>query len=87
MTALELNADIYRNLGVIAEDEGMLKRGAEYVRRLAKQMTDDPNLMTKEEFYARVDEAAKGKSARLLPGEDLTDFLRRQGKTKLLFLS
>ena len=79
MTALQLNADIYRNLGIIAEDEGMLNRVAKYVRRLAKQMTDDPTLMTKEEFFARVDEAAKGKTTSMLPGENLTEFLRRQG--------
>ena len=40
MTALQLNADIYRNLGIIAEDESMLKRVAKYVQKLAKQMTD-----------------------------------------------
>ena len=39
MTALQLNADIYRNLGIIAEDESMLKRVAKYVQKLAKQMT------------------------------------------------
>ena len=57
MTALQLNADIYRNLGIIAEDETMLDKVAKYVRRLAKQMTEDPTCMTKEEFFARVDEA------------------------------
>ncbi len=57
MTALQLNADIYRNLGIIAEDETMLDKVAKYVRRLAKQMTEDPTYMSKEEFFARVDEA------------------------------
>ena len=42
MTALQLNADIYRNLGIIAEDESMLKKVAKYVRKLAKQATEDP---------------------------------------------
>ena len=42
-------------------------------------MKDDPTYMGKEEFYARIDEAAKGPSACMLPGEDLTMFLRRQG--------
>ncbi len=79
MTALQLNADIYRNLGIIAEDESMMEKVAKYVRKLAKQMTDDPTRMTKEEFFARVDEAKKGPSHRMLPGEDLTAFLRRMG--------
>ena len=59
MTALQLNAEIYRNLGIIAEDETMLKRVAKYLRRLAKQVTEDPTCMTKEEFFARIDEAER----------------------------
>ena len=59
MTALQLNAEIYRNLGIIAEDETMLKKVAKYLRRLAKQVTEDPTCMTKEEFFARIDEAER----------------------------
>lgn len=46
---------------------------------LAKQMTDDPTCMTKEEYFRRLDEADKGPSVAMLPEEDLTTFLRRQG--------
>jgi len=59
MTALQLNAEIYRNMGIIAEDESMLEKVAKYVRKLAKQMTEDPTCMTKEEFFARIDEAER----------------------------
>lgn len=38
MTALQLNADIYRNMSIIAQDEAMLRRVAKYLRRLVKQM-------------------------------------------------
>ena len=79
MNALQLNAQIYRSLGVISEDEGMLKKAAKYLNRLVKQMTDDPTCMTKEEYVAMLDEAEKGPSVAMLPGEDLTTFLRRQG--------
>ena len=79
MTALQLNAELFRNLGIIAEDETMLDKVAKYVRKLAKQMTDDPTCMTKEEYFRRLDEAEKGPSVAMLPGEDLTAFLRRQG--------
>ena len=79
MTALQLNADIYRSLGVISEDESVLRRVAKYLARVAKQMSEDPACMTKEEYFRRLDEAEKGKSAAMLPGEDLTAFLRRQG--------
>jgi len=79
MTTVQLTNDIYHNINIISKNEGLLNRVAKYVRRLAKQVTDDPTLMTKEEFFARVDEAAKGKSTRMLPNENLTEFLRRQG--------
>lgn len=42
-------------------------------------MTDDPTCMTKEEYFAMLDEAEKGPSVAMLPREDLTTFLRRQG--------
>lgn len=79
MTAVQLDADILRNLGIIAKDENMLDKVAKYLRRVVKQMTDDPTLMSKEEFFARVEEAKKGPSHELRAGEDLTDFLRRRG--------
>ena len=56
MTAMQLNAEIYRSLGVIADDETLLARAAKYLKKLASQK-DDPTLMTKEEFFRRVDEA------------------------------
>lgn len=79
MNALELNAEIYRNLGVIAEDESLLKKAAKYLRKLAKQAEEDETQMTKEDFFARVDKAKKEPSCRMLPNEDLTAFLKRQG--------
>ena len=83
MTALQLNADIYRSLGIIAEDETMLQRAAKYLRKIAKQLTDDPTCMTKEEYFAMLDRSeaqyARGEYTTLLPGESVTDMLRRSG--------
>lgn len=79
MTALQLNADIYRNLAVLSEHESMLNKAAKYIRRLAKQVTDDPTCMTKEEYFAMLDRAEQGPSYAMLPDEDLTTFLRRRG--------
>ena len=83
MTALQLNAEIYRSLGILSEDEGMLKRAAKYLSRLAKQMTEDPTCMTKEEYLAMLDRSeaqyARGEYTTLLPGESVTDMLRRSG--------
>ena len=81
MTALQLNADIYRNLAVLSENQSLLDKAAKYIRRLVKQMTEDPTCMTEEEFFARVDEAREeirqGKGVRMLPNESLDDFLKR----------
>ena len=83
MTALQLNADIYRNLAVLSEDQSMLDKAAKYIRRLVKQMTDDPTCMTKEEYFAMLDRSeaqyARGEYSVMKPDEDLTTYLRRQG--------
>ena len=79
MTAVQLNADIYRNLEVIADNETLLAKVAKYVRRLVKQQTDDPTHMSKEEFFARVDEADKGPKYKMLPNESLDEMLVRLG--------
>ena len=81
MNAVQLDADILRNLGIIAEDETMLNKVAKYLRRVVKQMTYDPTLMSKEEFFARVDEAREdirlGKGIKMKANESLDDFLKR----------
>jgi hypothetical protein len=50
MTAVQLNAEILRNLGAIAEDESMLKRVAKYLRKLVSEKEADQTLLSKEEF-------------------------------------
>ena len=78
MTPLQLNAELFRAMGVIADDETLMKKVLNYVKRLAAKK-EDPTLMTKEEFFRRVDEAKKGPTYRMLPNEDLTTFLSRIG--------
>jgi hypothetical protein len=61
MTAVQLanlNAEIQRNLDTLSEDETMLNRVAKYLRKLVKEK-EDPTLMSKEEFFARIDEAKR----------------------------
>ena len=83
MTAIQMNAEILRNLGALAEDEGMLKRVAKYLRKLVAEKEADPTLMSKEEFFARVDEAReqikRGEGVEMLPDESLDEFLNRVG--------
>ena len=78
MTAMQLNAEIYRSLGVIADDETLLARAAKYLKKLASQK-DDPTLMTKEEFFRRVDEAREeirqGKGKRFSNLEEMNAWL------------
>ena len=83
MTALELNAQIWRNMAEIADNESMLIRVAKYLRKLVKEQQEDPTLMSREEFFAKLkrgEEAfRRGESTRLMEGESVTDMLRRTG--------
>ena len=83
MTTIQLNAEILRNLGTLAEDENMLKRVAKYLRKLVAEKHEGPTLISKEEFFASLDrgeeEYRQGKTHRMLPGESLDDFLKRVG--------
>ena len=83
MTALQLNPDIYRQLDIIAKDESMFDRVTKYINRIVKKMTYDPTCMTKEEYFAMLDRSeaqyARGEYTTQLPGESVTDMLRRSG--------
>ena len=82
MTAVELNAQIWRDMAEIADSETLMKQLAKYLKRLVAKKQDE-TLMTKEEFFAKLDEAereiAEGKGIVMLPNETLDDVLRRVG--------
>ena len=78
MTAIQLNAEMLRNMSVIAEDENLLKRAVKYLRKLVAEK-EDPTLFTKEEFFHRIDEAKKGPSYELKEGETLENLIERIG--------
>lgn len=59
MTAIQMNAELLRNMSIIADDENLLKRAAKYMRKLVAEKQADPSLMTKDEFFARIDKAEK----------------------------
>ena len=83
MTAIQMNAQILRNMSIIAEDEHLLKRAAKYLCKLVTEKQADPTLLTKEDFFARVDEARdqirRGEGVEMLPDESLDEFLKRVG--------
>lgn len=78
-----LTAQAYRDMGVVVEDENALRRVAKYLRRMVKALTSDPTLMTKEEFFEKLEEGerayANGECHEMLPGEDLSGYLKRMG--------
>lgn len=86
MTAVQLNSmntELWQGIGAIADSEPLMRRLTKYVRKLVKEREEDSTLMTKEEYFAMIDEAeqqiARGEGMKMLPGEDLTDFLKRNG--------
>ena len=79
MTAIELNAQIWRDMGILADSEPMMKRVAKYLRKLVAERQADPTEMTREEFFARIDEAKKGPSYELRDDETLEDLIKRIG--------
>ena len=79
MTAIQMNAEILRNMSIIAEDENLLKRAAKYLRKLIAEKKADPTLLSKEEFFARVDEAREqikqGKSISFSTPQEMNKWL------------
>ena len=85
MTAVQYNTmskELWQDIGAIADNEDLMRRLARYAKKLVKEQ-NDPTLMTKEEYFALLDEAeqqaARGEYSVMLPGEDLTTHLRRLG--------
>lgn len=79
MKAIQLNAEMLRNMSIIAEDENLLKRAAKYLRKLVAEKEADPTEMTREEFFARVDKAerqiAEGKGITFTNHDDMNKWL------------
>lgn len=85
MTAAQYNTmskELWQDIGAIADNENLMRRLARYAKKLVKEQ-NDPTLMTKEEYFAKIEraeqQAARGEYSVLLPGEDLTTHLRRLG--------
>ena len=68
MTAIQLNAEILRNMSIIAEDENLMKRAAKYLRKLVSE---------REEFFARIDKARKQPGKQFSSVEELDQYIRR----------
>lgn len=77
-----MSRELWQDIGAIAGNENLMRRLARYVKKLVKEQ-NDPTLMTKEEYFAMLDEAEqqlkRGEGMTMLPDEDLTAFLKRNG--------
>lgn len=78
MTTLQLNAEIYEALSIIAQDESLLKKAARSLKRLAS-MKKDETLMSEKEFFATVDQsiqdANQGRFKKVSSEGELVTFL------------
>ena len=74
----QLNEELFTALAEIAQDESMMRKAVKALKRIIKKSQEnDPTLMTKDEFFARIEEASKGPSYTLLPGETIEDLIAR----------
>ena len=73
-----MNTELWQSIGAIADNESLMRRLTRYAKKLAKEK-NDPTLFTKEEFFARVDEAKKGPIYELKEGETIEDLINRIG--------
>ncbi len=82
MKTLQLNSEFFAVMSQVADDEALMKKIINYAKKLVKKKTDE-TLMTKEEYFKMLDESekqyAEGKYTTLLPGESVTDMLKRCG--------
>jgi len=56
MNTIEISTQILNDIKIIENDESKMQRLAKYVKRLLPKKEDD-SLLTKEEFFAKIDRA------------------------------
>ncbi len=82
MTSSEINVQIFRDMAEIADNEKLMKQLSKYLKKLVAKK-NDPTEMTKEEFFKHIEDAeaqyARGEYTTQLPGESLSDMLKRCG--------
>ena len=78
MTAIQLRAELFREMSPLLDNESAMVKLIKYVRKLSGKKTD-PTLMTEEEFFAKVDksleQARQGRVHRIESKEELDEFL------------
>ena len=78
MTAAQLNAmntELWQSIGTIADSELLMKRLTRYAKKLVKEK-QDPTLMSKEEFFAKIERAEKQPGKSFASVEELDKYIR-----------
>ncbi len=76
MTALQMNAEMLRNLSIIAEDEKLLKRAVKYLRKLAAEKQTDPTAFSQKDFFDRIENARNQPGRQFSSVEELDQYIR-----------
>ena len=78
MTAIQLREELFRQLNPLLDNEAAMQKIIKYVKKMTSKK-EDPTLMSKEEFFARMDksleQARSGKVHRIESKEALSQFL------------
>ena len=76
MTAIQMNAEMLRNMSIIAEDENLLKRATKSLRKLVAEKESESTRLSKEDFFERIEEARKQTGQTFETVEELDKYIR-----------
>ena len=69
-----MNTELWQSIGYIADNDALMRRLTRYAKKLAKEK--DPTLMTKEEFFAKIERAEKQPGKSFASVEELDKYIR-----------
>lgn len=70
-----MNTELWQSIGAIADSEPLMKRQTRYAKKLVKEKAD-PTLMTKEEFFAKIERAEQQVGKSFANVEELDRYIR-----------
>ena len=73
---MEVNTQIWRDIAEIADNESLMKQLAKYLKKLTAKKKSDPTLMTKEEFFAKIERAEQQVGKSFANVEELDRYIR-----------
>ena len=71
-----MNTELWQSIGAIADSESLMKRLTRYAKKLVKEREADPTLMSKEEFFAKLERAEKQPGKSFASVEELDKYIR-----------